>query len=152
VPKLEARGQHLPKTKKSISAHDELALAALWVGTTISLPFVREAKMKSMAIALAAVMLCATQASAADSGVSKATLNDMGLGTVRPLTDDEGLTVRGKGSFAGVWGGSTASWPGGQASSNNYSAGSSWLGKGSSAGGNSYSFAGNFQFQGFAGF
>lgn len=107
--------------------------------------------MKSLAIACAAVMLFATAASAADSNVSKPTLNDMGLGTMQPLADDDGLAVRGKGSFAGVWGGSIATW-GSQTSSNFYSAGSSWLGKGSSAGGNSFSFGSQFQFQGFAGF
>jgi hypothetical protein len=107
--------------------------------------------MKSLAIATA-LMFFATVALAAESSVSKSTLNDMGLGRMQSLADDAGLAVRGKGSMAGVWGGSTASWPGGQSSSNNYAAGSSWLGKGSSAGGNSLSFSGKFQFQGFRGF
>jgi hypothetical protein len=105
------------------------------------------------ALAIATVLsLLATAASAADSNVSKSTLDDMGLGTMQSLADADGLAVRGKGTLAGVWGGSTASWPGGQSSSNNYSAGSSWLGKGSSAGGNSFSFSGRIQFQGFGSF
>jgi hypothetical protein len=107
--------------------------------------------MKSLAIATV-LLLSAAVASAADRSVSNPTLDDMGLGTMQSLGDDGGLTVRGKGSMAGVWGGSTASWPGGQSSSNNYSAGSSWLGKGSSAGGNSFSFSGRVQFQGFRSF
>ena len=68
----------------------------------------------------------------------------MGLANMQPLSDEAGLHVRGKGTFASVWGSSTASW-GGQTSSNNYSAGSSWLGKPSGAVGSSFSFAGKFQ-------
>ncbi len=96
--------------------------------------------MKSIAI------LYAATASADDSAVSRATLDSMGLGTMQALPDSHGMAVRGQGTFAGVWGGSFASW-GGQSSSNNYFASSSWFGnQGSSAFGNSLSFGGTFQF------
>jgi hypothetical protein len=67
------------------------------------------------------------------------------------MSDPPGLAVRGKGTFAGVWGGSQATWatstgphspPLVQQSVNNYKAGAEWIGKGSSAGGKSLSFAG----------
>jgi hypothetical protein len=101
--------------------------------------------MKSFAIAGAAIMLFAATASAADLAVSKSTLGSMGLGSMQMLSDDDGLAVRGKGTFANVWGGSQANWYGGQSSANNYEAGASWLGKSSSAGGNSLSFAGKVE-------
>ncbi len=102
--------------------------------------------MKTLAIACACVLLVAATASAGDVAVSKSTLDGMGLGTMQPLSDQEGALVRGKFTSAGVWGGSIATWNG-QSASNSYFASSSWLGNnGSSAFGNSLSFAGNFQF------
>ena len=99
--------------------------------------------MKSFAIACAVLMLFAATASAGDLAVSKSTLGSMGLASMQQLSDNDGLAVRGKGVFAGVWGGSQANWAGGQHSSNNYEAGASWLGPvGATAGGSSLSFAG----------
>lgn len=103
--------------------------------------------MRSFAIACAAVLLFAATASAADLAVSKSTLGSMGLGSMQTLSDDDGLAVRGKGTFASVWGGSQASFYGGQFSSNSYEAGAQWLGKPSHAGGNSLSFAGKVELQ-----
>jgi len=57
------------------------------------------------------------------------------------LSDDDGMAVRGKGTFAGVWGGSSAAFQG-AASSNNYEAGSQWVNDSSTATGESLSFAG----------
>ena len=105
--------------------------------------------MKILAIFCAVGMISTAAASANDRAISKATLDSMGLGTMRELSHDDGLAVRGRGTGAGVWGGSTATW-GGQTSSNFYSAGSSWLGQPSSAGGNTVSFAGTFQFSKFS--
>jgi hypothetical protein len=93
------------------------------------------------------MMFFAATASAAEKAVSKLTLGSMGLSSMQTLSDEDGLAVRGKGTFANVWGGSQANWYGGQSSSNNYEAGASWLGKGSSAGGNSLSFAGKVEIQ-----
>jgi hypothetical protein len=97
--------------------------------------------MRSFAIACAALMLFAATASAADLAVSKSTLGSMGLGSMQVMSDSEGTAVRGMGTFAGVWGSSSAKLFG-QQSSNNYEAGAQWIGKGSSAGGNSLSAAG----------
>lgn len=105
--------------------------------------------MKILAIAFTAVILTTATAAAHERAVSKSTLDGMGLPTMQPLSDDDGLAVRGKGSFAGVFGTSSANW-GGQTSFNSYSAGSSWLGQGASAGGNTFSFGGNFQFSHFS--
>jgi hypothetical protein len=101
--------------------------------------------MKTFAFGCAALMLLAATASANDLAVSKSTLGSMGLGSMQTMSDGDGLAVRGKGTFAGVWGSSSAHWPGQQASNNNYIAGAAWLGKGSSAGGNSLSAAGALQ-------
>jgi hypothetical protein len=101
--------------------------------------------MRSFAIACAALLLFAATASAADLAVSKSTLSNMGLGSMQVLSDEAGTAVRGKGTFAHVWGGSQANWYGGQSSVNNYEAGAQWIGKGSAAGGNSLSFAGKVQ-------
>jgi hypothetical protein len=90
-------------------------------------------------------MLFAATASAGDLAVSKSTLGSMGLSSMQVMSDSDGLAVRGKGVFAGVWGGSAANF-GGQHSQNSYEAGASWLGPvGASAGGNSLSFAGEIE-------
>ena len=100
--------------------------------------------MRSFAIACAVLMLFAATASAGELAVSKSTLGSMGLSSMQLMSDNDGLAVRGKGTFAGVWGGSQANF-GGQHSANYYEAGAQWLGKGSAAGGNSLSFAGEIQ-------
>ena len=99
---------------------------------------------KSFVIACALLLACVGRAKAEQPAVAPETLRAMGIGQMQPLSDEAGLAVRGKGTFAGVWGSSQAQW-GGQSSSNNYSAGASWLGKGSSATGSSLSYAGTFQ-------
>lgn len=109
--------------------------------------------MKSFAIACA-VMLFAATASAAEP-VTKSTLAAMGLGSMQQMSDSEGTAVRGKGynggfgggTYAKVWGSSSASYYG-QESNNNYQAGASWLGKPSNAQGNSFSFAGKAEISG----
>jgi hypothetical protein len=68
----------------------------------------------------------------------------MGLGGMSTLSDAEGNLVRGKGTSASVWGGSSASFHG-QSSVNNYSAAAGWHGKASHATGGSLSFAGKVQ-------
>jgi hypothetical protein len=96
--------------------------------------------MRSFAIGCAFLMMFAATASAADLAVSKATLGSMGLSSMQSMSDSDGLAVRGKGTFANVWGGSSATF-GQQHSENFYEAGASWLGYASHAGGNSLSFA-----------
>ena len=103
--------------------------------------------MKTLAMILALLMVAST-ASAADFVVSDSTLGKMGLPSMQPLPDAEGLGVRGKGTFAGVFGSSSVTWGGVASSSNSYFASSGWLGpQGSSALGGSNSFGGNFQFR-----
>jgi hypothetical protein len=94
--------------------------------------------MKSFAIACA-LMLFAASASAADA-VSESTLGSMGLGKMQSMSDNDGLAVRGKGTFANVLGTSATSFHG-QTASNSYEAGAQWLGKGSRGGGESLSFS-----------
>jgi hypothetical protein len=96
--------------------------------------------MKILALACGVVFWVAASANAAQP-VPADSLRDMGLASIEPLADDAGLAVRGRGTFAGVWGGSTASW-GGQSSSNNYAASSSWFGKPATSLGGSFSFGG----------
>jgi hypothetical protein len=98
------------------------------------------------AIACALLVLFATTASAADK-VSKSALSSMGLAGMQEMSDSDGMAVRGKGTFAGVWGGSRAQWYGGQESINNYESGANWIGKSSGAVGGSFSFAGKVALQ-----
>lgn len=98
--------------------------------------------MKNVAIAGATLMFLAATASAGELAVSKSTLGSMGLGGMQSMSDEDGAAVRGKGTFAGVWGGSQANWFGGQSSVNSYKSGASWIGKDSGAVGGSLSFAG----------
>jgi hypothetical protein len=112
--------------------------------------------MKSFAIACAVLLALSATAAAGDLAVSKSALDNMGLGSMQQLSDADGMTVRGKGTFAGVWGSSTAKWviPGTnghngavQTSTNNYEAGAQWVGKNSAALGGSLSFAGQAEVQ-----
>ncbi|MEX2333250.1 MAG: hypothetical protein WD600_03270 [Pseudohongiella sp.] len=98
--------------------------------------------MKNVLIASCALVLlaCVSTATAAEP-ISKSTLGNMGLSGMQSLSDADGMAIRGKGTFAGVWGGSTALWQG-SAASNNYEAGAQWVNKDSTALGNSLSFAG----------
>ncbi|MEX0677471.1 MAG: hypothetical protein WD063_10380 [Pirellulales bacterium] len=101
--------------------------------------------MKKLAITCA-LTLFAAAASAADLAVTNSTLGSMGLGSMQLMSDTDGNAVRGKGVHAAVWGGSQATWPGGQYAANNYEAGSSWVGPvGAGAQGQSLSFAGNIE-------
>lgn len=102
--------------------------------------------MKNVAFACAALLLFAATAKAGDLAVTKSTLGSMGLGSMQSMSDTEGQAVRGKGTFAGVWGGSQANWFG-QSSVNNYEAGAQWVGKASGAVGGSLSFAGKTEIQ-----
>jgi hypothetical protein len=99
--------------------------------------------MKNVLIASALLVLFASMASAAEP-ISKSTLGSMGLGSMQTLSDNDGLAIRGKGTFAGVAGGSTALYNG-SSSANNYEAGAQWVGKSSFAKGSSLSFAGVIQ-------
>ena len=98
--------------------------------------------MKNVLIASCALVLfaCVSTASAAEM-ISKSTLSDMGLGSMQTLSDADGMAVRGKGTFAGVWGSSTTLFQGSSAN-NNYEAGAQWAGASSHAFGQSFSFAG----------
>jgi hypothetical protein len=106
--------------------------------------------MKNLLILGAAALLVAGLASTVSAGdfagaVPAATLNSMGFGGVEIMSDDAGLAVRGKGSFAAVWGKSSASYHdrnGHAHSSNNYVAGAKNHYGGSKAAGGSESFAG----------
>jgi hypothetical protein len=100
--------------------------------------------MKNFLFASCALVCLVSTAAAADLAVSKSTLGNMGLSSMQSMSDADGLAVRGKGTFAGVWGSSTALW---QASSatNNYEAGAQWVNKPSFAKGESMSFAGNIE-------
>jgi len=79
------------------------------------------------------------------SAVPATTLSSMGFGGAEIMTDDAGLAVRGKGTYASVWGNSSANFNGfgGSASAyNQYGAGASHKYGGSAAAGSSNSFAG----------
>jgi hypothetical protein len=101
--------------------------------------------MKNVIIPCAVVALIgfASLASAAEP-VAKSTLSSMGFGGMQQMSDETGMTIRGKGTFANVWGQSGANFRG-QTSANNYEAGASWHGKSSFAQGSSMSFAGKIQ-------
>jgi len=108
--------------------------------------------MKYVAIAGALVIFSAATAAAGDLAVSNSTLSSMGLGGMDRMSDNDGLAVRGKGTFANVSGTSYASWAAGpqydpvlSESSNSYEAGAQWIGKSSSAHGESFSFAGQIE-------
>jgi hypothetical protein len=65
--------------------------------------------MRSLRIVCAVSVLLAGMAAAVSAAepagsVPKATLGAMGWGKVQPMSDSAGLAVRGKGSFAIVWG------------------------------------------------
>jgi hypothetical protein len=65
--------------------------------------------MRCLQIVCAAVLMlaCSTIAAAAkepDAAVNRTTLSQMGFGNARRISDAEGFAVRGKGSFAIVWG------------------------------------------------
>jgi hypothetical protein len=99
--------------------------------------------MKYVAIAGAILMFGAATAVAGDA-ISKSTLGSMGLGGMQRLSDNDGLAVRGKGTFASVSGTSHAKFAHGGSlfeSSNSYEAGAQWIGKSSSAHGSSLSYA-----------
>lgn len=89
-------------------------------------------------------MFSASCALAGDLAVSKSTLGSMGLGSMQQMSDNDGLAIRGKGTFANVSGSSLASFDyyGSHfESSNSYEAGAQWIGKSSSAFGESKSYA-----------
>lgn len=102
--------------------------------------------MKNVMIPCAVAALLCGFVSLASAGepVAKSTLGSMGLGGMQEMSDEAGMAVRGKGTFAGVWGHSTANFQN-QSSNNNYEAGASWAHKPSFAQGSSLSFAGKFQ-------
>jgi len=67
--------------------------------------------MKSFQIVCAALVVLAASAvsaSAADRAISKSTLASMGLSSMQTLSDNDGLAIRGKGTYANVWGSGTA--------------------------------------------
>ncbi len=107
--------------------------------------------MKNLLIVCAAIALVASVSATVSAGevagaVPAATLNSMGFGGVEIMSDDAGLAVRGKGTYAYVWGSSAAVYRGrngGARANNNYEAGSEHYRGGSSAIGGSLSFAGN---------
>ena len=100
--------------------------------------------MKSLAI-VCAVLAAGLVNTAKAEDVSKAALNAMGFGNATIMTDAEGLTVRGKGTSASVWGQSRAffrDYYGSSSASNGYNAGASHHYGSSYAKGASDSFAG----------
>jgi hypothetical protein len=109
-------------------------------------PFDEDPVMKNVLIASCSLVLFGCLISTASAGepaaISKSTLSNMGLGSMQMLSDADGMAVRGKGTFAGVWGSSTALWQASTAT-NNYEAGSNWVKAPALAKGESMSFAGN---------
>ncbi|MGD9724694.1 MAG: hypothetical protein AB7O59_20650 [Pirellulales bacterium] len=97
--------------------------------------------------ALGLIALFAAPVSAGDvASVPATTLSSMGFGGVQIMSDDAGLAVRGKGTSASVWGGSSVLYTnrnGGAEASNSYAADASHYRGSSSAVGGSLSFAGN---------
>jgi hypothetical protein len=66
--------------------------------------------MKTLAIALTCVLFSAVTAAAGEMAVSDSTLKGMGLASMSPLSDTDGLAIRGKGPFDSMpW--QTANWP-----------------------------------------
>ncbi|MGE4134549.1 MAG: hypothetical protein AB7E98_02465 [Pirellulales bacterium] len=107
--------------------------------------------MKSFALACAVLVGLVASAKAAD--VSKSTLNDMGFGAATIMSDADGLTVRGKGTSAGVWGASIANYNtyrGDNSALNGYEAAASHHHGSSYAKGSNLSFAGNINSHGFS--
>ncbi len=49
-------------------------------------------------------LVAASSAAEPGKSIPGSTLTTMGFGKVQPIADSEGLAVRGKGSFAKVWG------------------------------------------------
>lgn len=60
--------------------------------------------MKLFAMAFAAVLCSAALASAAERAVDTVTLDSMGLAAMRPMSNDDGMAVRGKGPLQFVFG------------------------------------------------
>lgn len=106
--------------------------------------------MKSFLIFGAATLLVAGVAASLSAGevvgaVPATTLSSMGFGGVQLMSDADGLAVRGKGTYANVWGNSSATYYGRNGTSsayNEYGAGANHKYGGSSAGGGSDTFAG----------
>ena len=99
--------------------------------------------MKKFTIACAALVVVASMAVSAKAAdaVSKSTLSSMGFGSMQPISDTDGLAIRGKGTSASVWGSSTADYRG-QTSTNGYAADASHRHGPSSAEGKNLSVAG----------
>jgi hypothetical protein len=125
--------------------------------------------MKSAAIATALLVLLAATAAAGEMAVSKATLAEMGLGPMQPLSDHDGLAVRGKGILDGLLSLLIPGWPpevpdpapephgpptgpppsyqspfGDDSILGGTTGGSQQFGSGPSVGGNTFGFQGNF--------
>lgn len=108
--------------------------------------------MKNAMIVFAAVALVVGLTASVSAGepagaVPATTLSSMGFGGVEIMSDADGLAIRGKGTYAYVWGNSSASYHGrnGQAwAYNEYGAGVSHRHGSSTAVGGSFSFAGNY--------
>ena len=106
--------------------------------------------MKNLLIFGAVALLVAgstVSVSAADLGsaVPATTLSSMGFGGAEIMSDNAGLAVRGKGTYASVWGNSSASFhspAGGSTAYNQYSAGATHNYGSSKAIGGSDSYAG----------
>jgi hypothetical protein len=88
-----------------------------------------------------AIALSAGSAFAGEGQISQTGLEAFGLGDITPVTDTEGLSVRGQGSWTFVGGGSYSRLPGTRGG-NVYGAGSSNQNRRSSAEGGSESFSG----------
>lgn len=97
--------------------------------------------MKNAFLASCALVFACGSLAAAGEPIANSTLSQMGLGSMETLSDTDGMEIRGKGTFAGVWGHSLATFQG-SASQNNYEAGAQWAGQSSFAQGESMSFAG----------
>lgn len=85
--------------------------------------------MKIIALAITAVLGSAGMVMAGDLDIAEVTLDSMGLGAMQSLSDQDGMTVRGKGLLEIIFGESTFPGLGGVDSGQNQSSG----------------FSGNFQ-------
>ena len=66
--------------------------------------------MRTVAIASALVVWSAATALAGDAAVSPSTLDSMGLGSMQPMSDHDGLAIRGKGFIDGLIAGIFPDW------------------------------------------
>lgn len=104
--------------------------------------------MKKMISCVAVLLAGLVSSASAVDHVPASTLSSMGFSAAQQLSDNDGMTVRGKGTSASVWGASTAT-KGSSTSTNGYAAAASHHHGDSTANGTNLSFAGSATNHGF---